>query len=243
MSTEKPNPQSPNKATSPRIIKENKLSPGGKSVIDSLLTDNPAKKKGDWIVNTRKKLIEFRNEEGIIENFTIAKNDGFVKKKLWNRIADDLNIGVNGEEVSKKYKYLLSQYRKVIDQRKTSGEGKVSWLYADTFDKVLGGKAFNDPESKWEIGGDELILEDNSNKAEKEVEKEVYRDCPSKKSKKVRDMEYQDMKMKVMAKLLDTDKSENIDEVKALEEKLGKRINTMDAKLDQIFDAIGKINK
>ena len=71
------------------------------------------------------KLIELRNEKGIIENFTIAKNDGFVKKKLWNKIADDLNIGVNGEEVSKKYKYLLSQYWKVITHRKTSGEGKV----------------------------------------------------------------------------------------------------------------------
>ena len=189
MSTEKPNPQSSNKATPPRIIKENKLSPGDESVIDSLLADNSAKKQIDWIVSTRTKLNELRNEEGMIENFTIAKNDGFVKKKLWNKIADDLNIGVNGEEVSKKYKYLLSQYRKVIDQTKTSGEGKVSWLYADTFDKVLGGKASNDPESKWEIRGDESILEDNSDKAEKEVEKEVYRDCPSKKSKKVRDME------------------------------------------------------
>ena len=47
------------------------------------------------------------------------------------------------------------------------------------------------------------------------------------------------MKIEVMVKLLDTYKSENIDEVKALEEKLGKRINTIDAKLDQIFDAIG----
>ena len=51
------------------------------------------------------------------------------------------------------------------------------------------------------------------------------------------------MKIKVTTKLLDTDKSENIDEVKALAEKLGKRINTIDAKLDQIFDTIGKLNK
>ena len=62
------------------------------------------------------------------------------------------------------------------------------------FDKVLGGRAPNDPESKCEISRDESILEDNSDKAKKEVEKEVYRDYPSKKPKKVRDMEYQDIK-------------------------------------------------
>ena len=45
-----------------------------------------------------------------------------------------------------------------MDQRKTPGEGKVSWVYADKFDKVLGCKASNDPEVKFEIEGEECFF-------------------------------------------------------------------------------------
>ncbi|XP_066596788.1 uncharacterized protein [Prorops nasuta] len=92
--------------------------------------------KYSWTVASTKLLLE-----NIRQRKEIINNKDFFQKKMWDEIAEELNVKehlVNGEQCSSKWKNLKKKYKHIKDSsNKTGACGKPNWEYFDIIDEIM----------------------------------------------------------------------------------------------------------
>ena len=83
------------------------------------------------------KVIGLRNSREMVAKFAKSGTDGLKKKVLWNEITTSLEINHPSKKISEKYGKLFGEYRRHRDLAKTSGSGKIKFIYYTAFDDAL----------------------------------------------------------------------------------------------------------
>jgi hydroxylamine reductase (hybrid-cluster protein) len=124
-----------------------------------------------WKEWEEKALINTMKEKG--ELFQQNKNH----ETIWNTISKGLKdngISVSTQQVKNKWKNLKKTYKRIIDENKSTGNGRSQWKYLDEFNDMYGHKASTIP----------ALVFDSGNSAGKRFSKQVKESNPENKNDK-----------------------------------------------------------